>query len=180
MEHYKLKFTRLQNEILRFLIINKGKNFNLKRVAENLNVSLTAVSKALKLLELEELVDVNKNSETKHLSITIKENNKTLYLKRVDNLKQIYEFELVDFLEEKFAGATIILFGSFSRGEDIINSDIDIAIIGRPEKKINLEKYEQILKREINLQFYNSINKIHKHLRENILNGIVLTGSVRL
>lgn len=180
MEQYKLKLTRLQNEILRFLMINAGKGFNLKRIAENLEVSLTAVSKSLPELQQQELIEVNKNSETKHLKIELKESKKTTQLKRVENLKQIYQFELVDFLEQKFAGATIILFGSYSRGEDTIHSDIDIAIVGRQEKEIILKKYEELFKRKIILQFYESFNKIHKNLKENICNGIVLSGTIEL
>ena len=103
-----------------------------------------------------------------------------LQLKRVDNLKQLYESGLSDFLEKAFAGGTIVLFGSYSRGDDLENSDIDIAIIGRKEKDVALEKYEKVLERKILLQFYESWGKIHKHLKENLCNGIVLIGGVEL
>mgnify|MGYP003987829595 FL=1 len=103
-----------------------------------------------------------------------------MYLKRVDNLKQIYESKLLECLEQEFAGSTIILFGSYSRGEDTENSDTDIAIIGRKEKKINLNKYEKLLDRRINLNFYESFSKIHKNLKENLFNGIVLSGGIEL
>ena len=103
-----------------------------------------------------------------------------MQLKRVDNLKQIYESNLANFLEEQFLGATIVLFGSYSRGDDLINSDIDIAIIGRKEKSINLEEYEKILQRKINLSFFGSWDKIHINLKENICNGIILFGTVEL
>jgi predicted nucleotidyltransferase len=180
MEQYKLKLTRLQNEILRFLMINAGRGFNLKRIAENLEVSLTAVSKSLPELQLQKLIEVSKNLETKHLKIELKEDKKIIQLKRVENLKQIYEFGLVDFLEEKLMGATIILFGSYSRGEDTLNSDIDIAIIGRKEMSIDFDKYEKLFKREIRMQFYKSFKNIHKNLRENLCNGILLSGAIEL
>jgi predicted nucleotidyltransferase len=103
-----------------------------------------------------------------------------MQLKRADNLKQIYESGLADFLEKEFAGASIILFGSYSRGEDIINSDMDIAVIGRKDKLINTTNYEKLLERTININFYDSFKKIHKHLKENLCNGIILIGSVEL
>src|SRR3989344_5080391 len=86
----------------------------------------------------------------------------------------------VKLLEEKFPGTTIILFGSYARGEDIHSSDIDIAIIGGKDKFLNLEPLENLLKRKININFYSSWKDIHKHLKNNILNGIILTGSVEL
>ena len=101
-------------------------------------------------------------------------------MKRADNLKQIYEFSLYDFLFNEFPGCTIILFGSYSRGDDIFNSDIDLAIIDLKEKKINLEKFEKILGREIRINFYPSFKQIHKELRINIYNGIILVGGIEI
>ena len=72
------------------------------------------------------------------------------------------------------------LFGSYSRGEDIIKSDIDIAIIGTKGKKIDIEKFEKILKKEVRINFYENWKGIHKDLKNNILNGIVLAGGVDL
>ncbi|HDK42770.1 MAG TPA: hypothetical protein ENG87_05285 [Candidatus Pacearchaeota archaeon] len=59
-----------------------------------------------------------------------------------------------------------------------MESDIDIAVIGVKEKDINLTKFENLLEKNIIINFYPSFNKIHKHLRDSILNGILLSGSV--
>ncbi len=103
-----------------------------------------------------------------------------MQLKRADNLRLIYETGLADFLEKEFAGATIILFGSYSRGEDVLNSDIDIAVIGRKEKEVDLIEYEKELERNININFYLSFKEIHKHLKENLCNGMMLVGGIEL
>lgn len=181
MDMYKLKFTRLQNEIVRFLSIKSGMSFNLRGLARHLNVSLTAVSKALKLLEEENLVKVEKDPDSKRLSIELnKKNPKVFTLKRIENLKLVYESGLVEYLSKNFPGAALILFGSYSFGEDTVNSDIDIAIVGSKEKEINLSKFDKMLERTIFLHFYDSLNKINKNLRANILNGITLEGAVEL
>ena len=72
------------------------------------------------------------------------------------------------------------VFGSYSRGDDTLSSDIDIAIIGRKEKGISLENFEKRLERKIILNFYPSLKEVHKELKENICNGIVLSGGVEL
>ena len=95
-------------------------------------------------------------------------------------MKNIYLSGIFDYLEQSLAGGNIILFGSYARGEDGKGSDIDIAVIGRKEKQLDLKKFEKTLNREIIVQFYDSWKKIHEHLRNNILNGIVLSGSVEL
>lgn len=178
---YKQRLTNLQQEILRLLFIKTGTQINARRISKILEVSQPAVSKALPFLEKENLIKVDKDKESKRFSIEINTGNrKIMHLKRVENLRFLYESGFVDFIEGEFAGATIILFGSYSRGEDTEKSDIDIAIIGRKNKIINLEYYEKMLERKINLNFYDSLKSMHKNLKENILNGTVLIGGVEL
>lgn len=181
MDIYKLKFTRLQTEILRFLFIHTGIKFNQRNIAEKLGVSPTAVSKSLKLLEKENLIKAIKDEKSQTFQIGLNlENPHVFQIKRAENLKMLYESGLIDFLSETFSGVTLILFGSFSFGEDNNHSDIDIAIIGIKEKRLNLDQYEKLFSKQIVLQFYNDFSGIHKNLRESILNGIILKGSVRL
>ena len=178
---YKLELTNLQQEILRLLFVKVGASLNQRQLANLLNESPPAVMKALPELETEELIKKKQDEETKRWSVELnRDNHKVMQLKRADNLKQIYESGLSDFLEQEFAGATIILFGSYSRGEDILGSDIDIAVVGRKDKKIDIEKYEKVLEREIRINFYDDFKKIHKNLKENLCNGIVLVGGVEL
>lgn len=177
----KLKLTNLQNKILRLLFINVGSSLNAHTIAQFLKVSQPAVSKALPLLEKELLITVKKDARSRRLSIELNRgDHQIIWLKRVDNLKQLYETGLVQFLYDKIPQATIILFGSYSTGEDTIQSDIDLAVIGIKHKEIDLKKFEQILEREIIINNYESFEKIDKHMLNNILNGIVLKGAVDL
>ena len=172
---YKVKLTNLQQRILRLLFIMMGTSLNAHTIAGKVGASQPAVSKALPFLIQDSLIKVDKDKNSGRLSIELNRNNhRVLQLKRADNLKLIYETGLVDILEREFAGTTIILFGSYSRGDDTIRSDIDIAIIGRKDRLLALNKFESLLRRKISLNFYESWTKIHKNLKENICNGIVL------
>jgi len=178
---YKLKLTKLQQEILRLLYVKTGISLNQRQISRILEVTQPAIMKALPELEKENLIKIKQDKETKRWSIELNsDHHMVMQLKRVDNLRQIYETGLADFLEKEFAGATIILFGSYSKGEDIINSDIDIAVIGRKDKQIDLAIYEKKLEREININTYESFKSIHKNLKENLCNGIILVGGVEL
>lgn len=180
---YELKLTNLQQRILRLLFVKMGIGIKLNALglARNLSVSQPAISKSLPLMIKENLIKVEKDKDSGRLSIEAnRDNPKILQLKRVDNLKLIYESGLADYLEKEFAGGTIILFGSYSRGDDIFNSDIDIVIIGRKDKLVNLGKFEEVLEKEIRINFYNSFKDIHKNLKNNILNGIIISGGVEL
>lgn len=178
---YKQDLTILQQEILRLLFVRLGTVLTMRKIAQLLQVSAPAVAKALPGLADKDYVRVEQDKESKRWSVELnRDSPKALQLKRADNLKQVYESGLADVLIREFAGGTIILFGSYSRGEDTVKSDIDIAAIGRKEKSVDLEKFNLLLERTINVQFYDSLNKVHKHLRENICNGILLAGGVEL
>ena len=178
---YKQGLTILQQEILRLLFAKSGMSLNQRGVARMLDVSQPAVMKSLPGLKKKNLIKINQDKESRRWAIEFNRDNLlALQLKRVDNLKQIYESGLFTFLKEELPGAVIILFGSYSRGDDTIYSDIDIAIIGRKEKNIKLTEFHKRLERNISVNFYPSFKKIHKHLKDNILNGILLSGSVDL
>jgi len=88
---------------------------------------------------------------------------------------------LIDFLDKKYNYPVIILYGSLVKGEAKFDSDVDLAIIGSSDKKIDLAKLEKILRREIHIFVFGSLNKVkNKNLLDNILNGEVLSGKLRL
>jgi predicted nucleotidyltransferase len=188
MDMYKLNWTTLQFEIFRLFCIKAGQKLNMRNVSKLLKVTPTAVSKSLPAIEKQGLIKINRSKTMNLLLIELnRDNKKTIELKRVENLRMIYESKLSDYLYNEFPGGTIILFGSYSRGEDAwigeseeIRSDIDIAIVGKKEKKINLETYEKILEKKIIINYYDSWGGIHKQLKNNILNGILLSGGIEL
>jgi len=98
-------------------------------------------------------------------------------------LSKIYWFyrlgNLFDFLNKSFISPTIILFGSLSKGEAKQDSDIDIAIIAH-KKEINIKKFEVKLKRKIELFLFESVKDIKEEIRNNIINGYVLVGKIKL
>src|SRR3989338_11163812 len=150
MDIYKLNFTKLGFEIFSFLSMKAGERLSQREIAKALKVSPTAVATAVKNLTTKNFVKMEKTKNINFISFN-RDNPKAIDLKRVENLKQLYLSGLLDFLEEKLAGGTIILFGSYSKGEDTITSDVDIAVIGRKDKLLDLEPYEKTLNRPINI-----------------------------
>ncbi|MFH1396374.1 MAG: nucleotidyltransferase domain-containing protein [archaeon] len=177
MDTYKLNFTKLEQEIFSLLCIKAGEKLSQREIAILLKVSPTAVSKSIK--NLNELIKIEKTKTINFISFN-RDNRAAIDMKRVENLKNIYLSKLSEYLEEVLAGATIIVFGSYARGEDTIKSDLDIAVIGRKDKLLKLQKYEKSLQRTININFYDSWKDIHTNLKNNILNGFILHGSVVL
>jgi len=96
------------------------------------------------------------------------------------DLSRIYwKIELTKVVNEirtELHNPTIVLFGSLSKLEAKKDSDIDIAIISKTAKKINLENFEKQLGRRIQVFYFKSFGEISDELRINIINGYVLGG----
>lgn len=181
MDRYKQKFTKLQQAVLNGLFAKPELAFTGRALANALGVSPTAIAKSLKGLEKGGLVKVEKDMGSGRLAIKLnRDNSRVFHLKRAENLKAVYESGLVDYLGDSSPAATIVLFGSYSFGEDSSTSDIDIAVIGSKEKDLDMGKFGKFLQREVRLNFYESLAGINKNLKENIINGIVLKGAIRL
>lgn len=164
---------------MRLLFVKAGMPLNMNRIARILKVSQPAVLKAVPYLQKEELIIAKQDKESSRWAIELNRKDKKLIgLKRADNLKQVYESGLIHEIYNKFPGATVILFGSYSQGEDTVNSDIDLAVFGSEQKEID-NKFSKILEREIIINHYKSFN-IEKPLLGNILNGITLKGAIEL
>jgi len=71
------------------------------------------------------------------------------------------------------------LFGSSAFGEDTIESDIDI-FIQCAGKSIELSKFQRKIGRKINLFFEEKFNDLSRELRNNIINGKILYGYIKV
>ncbi len=98
--------------------------------------------------------------------------------KRLSNLEQLYDSQLIELLVTEYHDPkAIILFGSYSRGEDTERSDIDIAVITTEKKTRNLARFEKLLSRSISIHEI-QLKNISEELKNNLYNGIILRGAL--
>ncbi len=181
MDTRKKELTWLQGRIFRLLCARAGRVFNQREISKLLGVSPTAVGKAIPVLKRRGLAKVERNKARMMVLVSLnRDSGRTVALKRVENLRAFYESGVVEFLEEEFPGCGIILFGSYSRGEDVERSDIDIAIIGSRKRAGDLSQFEKELGKEIRAQSYGKLDLVDKNLRDGILRGIVIHGPLEL
>lgn len=97
--------------------------------------------------------------------------------KRHYNLHNIGFYGLKVYLNNKLMPKTIVLFGSYARGEDTEESDIDIFVECK-KQDIKLDQYEKYheLNRKIQLHFKKDFKEFSREMKNNIINGIVLRG----
>ncbi|MFA4820464.1 MAG: nucleotidyltransferase domain-containing protein [Candidatus Aenigmatarchaeota archaeon] len=72
----------------------------------------------------------------------------------------------------------VVLFGSLSKAEAKPDSDADICIIGGEKKDI--EKFMERTGRKIQVFWFDSLRDADKELRNNVINGHILSGRLEL
>ena len=163
-------------KVLTIFFENPSREFHLRELSRLLGLSMPTIISATDKLAKENLI-VKEKGKVITKVMANRENIDFTRLKRLHNLELIYKSSLINHLSESYnQPKAIILFGSFSRGEDIEKSDIDIAVITNKRLNLDLPKYENMLKKAINLHEVN-LDKISKEFKANLLNGIVLEGS---
>ena len=153
------------------------RRINVREYARLMKISPPTASKLLSELNKEKLLIMEKDR-----------NYIFYYSNKEDNifkdLSKIYwNFkltELVNFLNKNFTTTSIILFGSLSKAETKSDSDIDLCIIGH-KKEADISRFESKLNRKIQLFFFNSLEDIKsKELANNIINGYLLEGRLKI
>ncbi len=100
--------------------------------------------------------------------------------KKIFALNRLYESGLLNHLYSLKKARTVILFGSFSRADWYINSDIDVFIYGDPEG-LKIADYELKLHRDIQLficQDKEDLAKLGFGLIRNIIKGNLIKGDL--
>ena len=154
------------------------KDFQMRELSRRTKIAQPSVINHLKALLDEKLII----KEKKGIYPTFRANrdNEAFKLyKKFDLILKINQRGLIDYIYDNCVPDCIILFGSSSKGEDIEESDIDLFIQAK-EKKLNIKKYEKLLNRKITLFFEENFSKLSKELKNNILNGIILKGYIKV
>ena len=158
--------------------VNSTKKNYLMNISRNIGLAHTSVKKNLaELTKLGLIIEsVEKKGGRKFPIYKANIENRLFKdYKMIYNLSSLLESGLIKFIEEKLMPKSIILFGSYRRGEDTENSDLDIFVECK-EEELNLDKFERKLNRNIQLHFKENFNLYPKELKNNIMNGIVVGG----
>ena len=164
--------------ILQEFFDSPRKDFQMRELSRRTEIAQTSVINHLKELLKEQLII----KEKKGIYPTFKANRDDemfkLY-KKNDLLLKIRQTGLVDFIYDSCLPDAIMLFGSASKGEDLEESDIDLYVKAK-EKKLNLQRYEKLLNRKITLFFKENFSELGNELKNNIINGVVITGYLKV
>lgn len=169
-----MKTKNIKDKVKEYFFLNPTVKLRVRQIERELKLSLPSVIRYIKELEKEGILKKEETSGTVFFS-SDRTSKSFLLEKRFFNINLIFGCGLIEFMIKEYSNPVIVVFGSYSRGEDIENSDIDLYVQIPSKREIRLEKFENILKRKIQLFVYSNINKIsNPHLANNIINGITL------
>jgi len=145
----------------------------IREISKKINLAPTSVRNYINDFVEEGLIQVKK-SKPFNGYVANRDSEKFIFYKRVYNLYTLEE--LKEFIIKNYSPQLAVVFGSYSFGEDVEESDIDILILTKGKKDIFLQKFEKILKREINLIVLDNLTKLDKPLIKKVYNGFVICG----
>lgn len=143
---------------------------HIKEISNKISLAHTSVKNHINTLLKEGLIEEDKTGVFKGYK-SRRDNPQFIFCKKVSNLININESNLLEYLKEHYP-KSIILYGSYDKGEDIESSDIDIFIDSK-KFKFDLSKYEKFLKRKMHIIFREEVGK---SLLESINQGTILYG----
>jgi len=164
--------------ILQEFFDNPTRNFQMREISRRTQIAQPSVTRHLKALAEEGLIVKEKKGIYPSFRAN-RDSDAFRICKKLDALERLYFSGVVSVIYDSCLPASIVLFGSASRGEDIEGSDMDIFIQSK-EKKLGLEKYEKLFGRKISLFFEENFSRLSNELKNNILNGIILKGYIKI
>lgn len=170
----KMNITPLGLQILTFLGRHPDEQFYIREIAKKMDKSVGGTHKTLKSLKEMNLIIENKsgkniyyqinqmNSSISHFKIFVTINELTPLVKKLKDIS-----------------VKIILFGSCARGEDTIESDIDLFVLTNKKENVNKTIFQSTCKRTIQAVVVNTtefmdLKERDKGFYQEITNGITL------
>lgn len=174
-----MRIKSIEQKIKEYFFVNPTAKLRVRQIEREVIIPLPSAIRYAKELEKEGILQSTIIAGIKLYSAD-RTSKQFLLEKKLYNIKSLFSSGLVEFLVNECNNPNIALFGSYARGEDVEDSDIDL-YIETNKREIDLKKFENTLKRGIQLFIYKKIGNVeNKELANNILNGITLNGFVEV
>jgi predicted nucleotidyltransferase len=165
-------------KVMKLFFDNAEEKFHIREIARQTNLSAPGVLKILKKLKKETLLISEKENVVENVKAS--RNEKFFLLKKAYNALSLLESGLVNRLKDEYEEPeAIVIFGSYSKGEDTSQSDIDIAVVTKKEAQLDLRQFEKYLRRKISIHEI-QISDSEKEFLNNLANGTVVYGFLRV
>ncbi|MBI2144300.1 nucleotidyltransferase domain-containing protein [Candidatus Woesearchaeota archaeon] len=158
----------------------EGGGFQLREIGRKAKLAPTSVKNYLKKLKAEGLIRESKHrAQGFPIYSANRENEKYIFYKKLNTLTLVFESGLISYLNDLCMPGAIVLFGSAAKGEDTIESDLDLFMLCK-KREAELHRFEKVIGRRISLFFTENFSELSSELKNNIINGIRLNGYLKV
>lgn len=134
---------------------NPYEKYYLREASRLLNMSPMTLKRSLELLLKSKLIRKEK-TKNQILYSANTQSHAFRHLKISRSLSWLENKNLIEFLKKRIPGiSSIMLYGSYAKGEDDKKSDIDIMVIS-PAKKDLLPELDKLLGKEVNISVFSA------------------------
>jgi len=158
------------DKILELFYEYPGESFTVRFIEKKIRMPKSTVQKYLMELRKKGLIENNRSPG----------NNLFKFKKIHYFIEKIVKSGLLDYLEEELKSNCIILFGGMRKGESDKDSDIDLFVETYHKKKVDLARYDKKLGHKVELFLENNLSDLPENLQHNVINGIKLSGFLRV
>ena len=171
----------IKDRIKRHFLINPTARLRVRQIERAVKVPLPSAIRYARELEKEGILRSTILAEVKTYSAD-RASRRFLAEKRFFNLSQLLSSGLIDSLITEYSNPNIVVFGSYSRGEDTEDSDIDIYMESAAKGRIECpERFQRRLQRNVHIIVHRNLHDIgNKELANNIINGVVVNGFIEV
>ncbi|CAJ37580.1 nucleotidyltransferase domain-containing protein [Methanocella arvoryzae] len=163
-------------KVLRLFFDGPAVRLHVREVARRADLSPPGAKKILEALEKDGLLI----REPTPIVVEYRGNyDSEIFLawKRSMNLFSLHSCGLIKYLTDYYSiPECIVLFGSYSRGEDTAQSDIDLAIVTEKKDIPETFEFEEKLRRKISIHLIKNMRDVDSGFINSLANGIVLYG----
>ena len=168
----------IKERVKEYFFMNPTSKLRVRQIEREIKAPLPSVIRYCRELEKEGMLKKESVSGISTYSAD-RVSKRFLTAKMLFNIKIVFESGLVEYLVKGYFNPVIVLFGSYSKGEDTEESDIDLYLETPKKQEFNLQKFEKSLKHKIQVFNYRNIKEVpNHHLSNNIINGITLNSFV--
>jgi predicted nucleotidyltransferase len=171
---------KIDKETILEVFFENTKEHHVREIARKYKIHPTTASSYLKQIENEKLI--KKKIAYNHIFYKGEVSNPIFKQKKIShNIEKVIKSGLIQYLEESLHPNTIVLFGSYAKGENTQTSDLDVFVATESKKTPILIVFEKMLKTKIQIFQMNKkkisyLKNTQPHLLNNIINGITLSG----
>ena len=164
----------IKQKLREFFFVSPMKKIRVRSLARELVLPLPSVIRYVKELEAEGFI---KKTVIGGVTFFSADRVSKVFLleKRLFNIRSLYNSGIIEYIVKAYGHPVIILFGSYAKGEDVEESDIDLFIESEGKKSLEFDRFEKMLQRKIQVLESQKLKNIkNKELANNILNGVVV------